>query len=95
MGTIFSEILKLALRRHFDKAVERHKAGHYAKSFTAWRQFITLMYAQITGKDSLREIETGLWAQSSRLCHLGLESVHPSRLPLPPDSARRHPGRAR
>jgi len=75
IGTVFSELLKLAPRFQFDQAVERRDGDRYAKSFTAWRQFITLMYAQITGKDSLREIETGLAAQSSRLYHLGLESV--------------------
>lgn len=80
IGTVFSELLKLAPRFHFDKAVERHDGDRYAKSFTAWRQFTTLMYAQITGKDSLREIETGLSAQSSRLYHLGLESVRRSTL---------------
>lgn len=60
MGTMFSRLLKLTPRFHFDKAVNQYGTDRYAKSFTSWRQFITLLYAQITGKDSLRDIETGL-----------------------------------
>ena len=80
IGTIFSELLKLVPRFKFDKAVDRHGADRYAKSFTAWRQFITLMYAQVKGKDSLRDIVTGLESQSSRWYHLGLSRVARSTL---------------
>ncbi len=80
IGTMFSELLKLTPRFRFDKAVDRLKADRYAKSFTSWRQFITLMYAQIKGKDSLRDIETGLSAHSSRRYHLGLDRVCRSTL---------------
>jgi len=80
IGTMFSELLKLTPRFRFDKAVDRHKADRYAKSFTSWRQFITLMYAQIKGKDSLRDIEIGLSAHSSRWYHLGLDRVRRSTL---------------
>ena len=80
IGSIFSELLKLTPRFKFDKAVDRHKADRYTKSFSSWRQFTTLLYAQITGKDSLRDIETGLAAHSSRLYHLGLDRVPSSTL---------------
>ena len=80
VGTIFSELLKLVPRYHFDKAVNSHQGDRYAKSFTTWKQFITLLYSQITRKDSLREIETGLLAQSSRCYHLGLTRVCRSTL---------------
>lgn len=80
VGTIFSELLKLVPRYHFDKAVNGHQGDRYAKSFTTWKQFITLLYSQITRKDSLREIETGLLAQSNRCYHLGLTQVRKSTL---------------
>ena len=67
--TIFSELLKLCPRYHFDKAVERHQADRYVKTFTTWQQYITILYSQITQKDSLRDIETGLSAQASRWYH--------------------------
>lgn len=76
-GTIFAELLKLTPRYHFDKSVKQHGADYYSKSFTAWKQFITLLYAQITRKDSLRDIQTALTAQSSHLYHIGLDKAPP------------------
>lgn len=78
--TIFSELLKLIPRYHFDKAVLRHDAERYVKSFSEWSHFITMLYSQITGKDSLRDIETGLQAQSARWYHLGVSGVRRSTL---------------
>lgn len=78
--TIFAELLKLCPRYHFEKAVERYQGDRYVKIFTTWQQYITLLYSQITQKDSLRDIETGLLAQSSRWYHLGLSGVHKSTL---------------
>jgi hypothetical protein len=78
--TIFAELLKLCPRYHFEKAVERYEGDRYVKIFTTWQQYITLLYSQITQKDSLRDIETGLLAQSSRWYHLGLRGMHKSTL---------------
>ncbi len=78
--TIFAELLKLYPRYHFEKAVERYQGDRYVKTFTTWQQYITLLYSQITQKDSLRDIETGLSAQSNRWYHLGLSGVHKSTL---------------
>ena len=80
IGTVFSELLKLVPRFHFDQAVTSYQGDRYTKSFTTWKQFITILYSQITRKDSLREIETGLLTQSCRWYHLGLTAVHRSTL---------------
>jgi hypothetical protein len=50
------------------------------KIFTVWRQLITLLYAQIKQKDSLRDISTGLSVHNSRWYHLGLSGVSKSTL---------------
>lgn len=80
INSIFSELLKLLPRHQFEKAVCAHDGDRYAKRFTTWNQFTTLLYAQISRKESLREIETGLAAHGDRLYHLGLKSVHRSTL---------------
>lgn len=80
LTTVFSELLKLCPRYQFDKAVERYEGDRYVKSFSTWQQFITILYSQVKQKDSLRDIESGLLAQSSRLYHLGLTSVRRSTL---------------
>ena len=80
IGTVFSELLKLIPRFHFDRSVAGYNGDRYTKSYTTWKQFITILYSQVTRKDSLREIETGLLTQSSRLYHLGLSPVCRSTL---------------
>jgi hypothetical protein len=78
--TIFSELLKLCPRYQFEKAVQQYQGDRYVKTFTTWQQYITVLYSQIKQKDSLRDIETGLQAQSPRWYHLGLTGVHKSTL---------------
>jgi hypothetical protein len=78
--TIFSELLKLVPRYRFDKAVDAHGAERYVKTFNAWSHFTAMLYSQITGKDSLRDIETGLQVQSARWYHLGFSGVRRSTL---------------
>jgi len=78
--TIFSEVLKLCPRYHFEKAVEQHGGDRYVKTFTTWQQFMTVLYSQITQKDSLRDIVTGLSAHAARWYHLGLSGVYKSTL---------------
>ena len=78
--TIFSEILKLCPRYQFDRAVERYQGDRYMKTFGTWQQYITILYSQITLKDSLRDIETGLTSHSTRWYHLGLTGMHRSTL---------------
>jgi hypothetical protein len=80
LGTIFSELLRLCPRYHFDKAVERYDGDRYVKTFTTWQQFITMLYSQVKQKDSLRDIESGLLTQSAKWYHLGLGSVRRSTL---------------
>ena len=78
--TIFSELLKLCPRYHFDKAVEQYHGDRYVKTFTTWQQFMAILYSQITQKDSLRDIVTGLSAHAARWYHLGLTGIHKSTL---------------
>ena len=80
VGTIFTELLKLIPRYQFDRSVEKYQGDYYCKSFTAWRQFITMLYSQIKNKDSLRDIVTGLRTQSNKWYHLGLDKVCRSTL---------------
>lgn len=73
--SIFQQLFKFIPRYRFDKMVEKVSSDRYCKSFSAWQQFLTCLYAQITGKDSLREIASGLVTNKSRLYHLGMAAV--------------------
>lgn len=71
-NTIFNQLLAIVPRHHFDKLTAGLDSNRYVKSFTSWHQFITLLYAQACGKQSLRDIQNGLEAHGDRLYHLGL-----------------------
>src|SRR3990167_10550250 len=78
--TIFNQLLSFVPKNHFRRFVGQHDADRYVKKLTAWNQFVVLMYAQATGKDSLRDIETGLRLQQGSWYHLGIKSVARSTL---------------
>ena len=73
--TIFNQLLSFVPKNHFRRFVGQHGADRYVKKLTAWNQFVVLMYAQATGKDSLRDIETGLSVQTHLWHHLGIRSA--------------------
>lgn len=71
-NTIMQQLLTLIPRHHFDRQVEALDANRYVKRFTAWNQFTALLYAQASGKQSLRDIQNGIAAQGAKLYHIGL-----------------------
>lgn len=71
-NTILHQLLTLVPRHHFDARVRELDGDRYTKKFTTWNQLTVLLYAQASGKASLREIETALDSQESHLYHLGL-----------------------
>ena len=77
--SIFQQLFKFVPRYRFEKSVEKHSGDRYCKHFTAIRQLKTILYAQLAGKDSLREVESGLLMNAGRMYHLDMEPV--SRLP--------------
>jgi len=58
--TMLGELLKIFPRYEFEKFEKQYRSNHYTKYFTGWQQLITLLYAQISGHDSLRVIQTSL-----------------------------------
>ena len=71
--TILNQLLNILRGHDFENAVSAVRADRYVKHFTAWQQLVVLLYAQASGKDSLRAIQNGLSAHPERLYHLGLE----------------------
>ena len=58
-NTILNQLLLHIPRHQFDRLVKAHQADRYAKTFTTWNQLTVMLYAQASGKESLREIEQG------------------------------------
>lgn len=75
INTIMSELLKIFPRYEFEKLEKQFQVNRYTKYFTAWQQLIVLLFSQIGGKDSLREIETSLNVHQNKWYHIGLKGV--------------------
>ena len=79
-NTIFNQLLQLIPRHEFENLVRQYSGDRYVKEFTCYNQFTTLLYGQIKGRNSLRDIVTGLNTQRGKLYHLGIKSVARSTL---------------
>ena len=75
--TIFSQIMSLIPERDFKTCVDRYKGNYRARNFSCKDQFLVMSYAQLTGRDSLRDIENCLTALSSKLYHCGISYAVP------------------
>ncbi len=79
-NTIFNQLQLFFSRHEFEKTVNIYNGDRYVKTFKCWHQFKTLLYSQATGKNSLRDIVTGLSVHYKKLYHLGLGRVTRSNL---------------
>jgi hypothetical protein len=78
--TVLRQLLQLLPEQQFQTFVGQHNADKYVKKFTTFNQLTTLLYAQMTGKECLREIESDLRLLDSTWTELGLRSIARSTL---------------
>ena len=69
--TIFAQLMERVPRYQFQLCVERYQGQRYVKDFSCWDQFLCLAFAQLTYRESLRDIETCLRAHRPQLYHMG------------------------
>ncbi len=79
-NTIFNQLLSFLPKYKFKEFVGQHNGDRYVKKLTTWNQLTALLYAQATGKSSLRDIETGLRVHETQWHHLGIKTVAKSSL---------------
>lgn len=58
--TILNQLQDMIPRYQFETLTKQHEGDAYVKKFTCWHQLTVLLYAQASGKDSLRDISQGL-----------------------------------
>jgi Domain of unknown function (DUF4372)/Transposase DDE domain len=68
---VFSHIMSFVPKHEFDECVLRYGGNHRIRSFSCYDQFLCMAFAQLTGRESLRDIETCLRSMSGKLYHLG------------------------
>jgi len=79
-NTVFSQILKLVPRHEFETLAKAHHQGRSFRTASRWSQFVCLSMAQLTGRNSLRDMVENISAQAHRLYHLGSAKLSRSNL---------------
>ena len=69
---VFSQLMAHLPMHSFRRCVRRYHGNRYVKSFTCLDQFLCMAFAQLTHRESLRDIEVCLRAHRDKLYHLGL-----------------------
>ena len=72
---VFSQVMAHLPLTTFRRCVCRYRGDHKIKRFSCLDQYLCLAFAQLTWRESLRDIEACLRAQSSKLYHLGFRSA--------------------
>jgi hypothetical protein len=69
--TVFAQLIEHLPHKEFHKCVARYRGDRYAKNFSCWDQYLAMTFAQLTYRESLRDIETCLGAVGGKLYHMG------------------------
>ncbi len=70
--SIFSQLVDFLPAYEFRQCVARYKGDYKLKSFSCWDQFLCMAFAQLTYRESLRDIEACLRANQTKLYHMGI-----------------------
>ena len=69
---IFSQIMDFLPMYEFRKCVHRYQGNYYVKTFSCLDQFLCMAFAQLTYRESLRDIEACLRSMKNKLYHMGI-----------------------
>lgn len=76
---VFSQLMAFLPLSTFRRCVATHRGEHKIKDFSCLDQFLAMSFAQLTYRESLRDIEVNLRAQAKRLYHMGFRCSTISR----------------
>lgn len=79
-NTAFHQLLKPLSRHEFEREAQRHHVGQKLRSATRWDQFIGMVMSQLSGRQSLRDIQSNLESQQLKLYHVGAKPIARSTL---------------
>jgi len=85
---VFSQLVDFVPTYEFGKCVRRYRGDRRVRTFSCLDQFLTMAFAQLTGRESLRDIETCLSAMGPKVYHAGIRG-HVSRSILADANERR------
>ena len=69
---VFAQLIEFIPIKKFRQCVKRYGGNHRVRNFTCWDQFLCMVFAQLTYRESLRDIEVCLRTKGRKLYHLGI-----------------------
>jgi hypothetical protein len=72
--TIFAQLIEHLPHKEFQQCVARYSGDRNPRGFSCWDQYLAMAFAQLTYRESLRDIEACLGAMSAKLYHMGFRS---------------------
>jgi len=69
---VFAQLMDFLPTYEFHKCVDRYRGKYKVQSFSCWNQYLYMAFAQLTYRESLRDIESCLRAMRQKLYHLGI-----------------------
>ncbi len=69
--TVFSQLIEHAPSKEFQKCVARYRGDSHFRGFSCWDQYLAMAFAQLTYRESLRDIEVCLRSTREKLYHMG------------------------
>lgn len=72
---VFSQLIDFLPEYQFRKCVARYKGNKHIRNFSCWDQFLCMAFAQLTYRESLRDIETCMRSLQSKLYHMGIHGT--------------------
>src|SRR5665811_1429874 len=75
--TVFSQLIQHLPEKEFQKCVARHHGDSHCRGCSCWDQLLAMAFAQLTYRESLRDIESCLRALQSKLYHMGFRGKVP------------------
>jgi len=68
---VFAQLTEFLPKRVFDGFVKKYSGNRYVKHFTCWNQMLCMIFGQLTGRDSLRDLIVAIEAHKQKIYHLG------------------------
>jgi len=72
---VFSQLMDFLRKQEFEKCVRRYQGNYRMRRFSCFDQFLSMAFAQLTYRESLRDIETCLTVMGPKLYHAGMRGM--------------------
>ena len=76
----FNQLLQVISYDKFQKITDKHNGDKFKKTFSSWQHLKVMLYFQLSGRTSLRDLITSLQSKSEKLYHLGIGQISRNNL---------------